>query len=166
MNQFYKQILDYFTGHRRDASPHQNTLWLLCIAGCDSKNKKKSAYTLVSTALGEVSVAAEDSKGKTFSWDLVDRWEEDLDKYKRMFTQLQVYSNDILEVNLSCTWKSHIIFSHLKTFFQKAGCGRACFTEQTGESVHHFLKPALQNHKRKECYPDHGKRQQNVIAEF
>ena len=42
-------------------------------------------------------------KNKTFSWDIVDGYEEDLDTYKRMFPQLLVYSNDILEVNLSCT---------------------------------------------------------------
>ena len=34
---------------------------------------------------------------KTFSWDLVDGWEEDLDIYKRMFTELQVYSNEVLK---------------------------------------------------------------------
>ena len=42
-------------------------------------------------------------KDKTLSWDLVDGCEEDLDTYKRMFTQMQVYST--LEVNLSCTWQ-------------------------------------------------------------
>ena len=70
-------------------------------------------------------------KDKTFSWDLLDGWEEDLDSYKRMFTELQVYSHDILEVNLSCTWKIHIIAAHLKPFLQKDGCGLACFAEQT-----------------------------------
>ena len=58
-------------------------------------------------------------KDKTFSWDLVEGWEEDLDTYKRTLTQLQVNNNDVFKVKLSCTLKIHIIVSHLKPFLRR-----------------------------------------------
>ena len=105
-------------------------------------------------------------KDMTFSWELEDGWEDAIDSYKRNFSELQIYCSDVLGVDLSCSWKIHIICAHLKTFLMDARCGLACFAEQTGESIHCFLKPTLQHHKRKECHPEHGKRQQCAIAEF
>ena len=105
-------------------------------------------------------------KQKVFSWELQDGWEEAFNTYKDQFTKLQVYCNNTLGVSLECSWKIHIITAHLKPFLSESGCGLACFAEQTGESIHCFLKPTLQHHRRKECHPQHGDRQQNAIAEF
>ena len=105
-------------------------------------------------------------KDKTFSWDLKDGWEESIDTYKQMYSRLQVYCTSELDISLSCTWKVHIIAAHLKPFLTMEQCGLARFAEQTGESVHHRMKPVLQNHGRKDCHPEHGRRQKNAVVEF
>ena len=103
---------------------------------------------------------------KTFSWELQEGWEKALDEYKEAFSNLQGYSYSNLGVTLRCSWKIHIITAHLKPFLTETGCGLARYAEQTGESVHHFLKPTLQHHRRKECHPKHGEYQLKAIAEF
>ena len=104
-------------------------------------------------------------KDKTFSWELEEEWEEAIELYTLMFAQLQVYCSSELNINMNCTWKTHIITGHLKSIISRLGCGLGMYAEQTGESIHHWMKPVLQHHRRKSCHPNHGPRQQSAIVE-
>ena len=104
-------------------------------------------------------------KDKTFSWELEEGWEEAITTFTSMFSELQDYCISTLGITLDISWKIHIITAHLKPFLAHAGCGLARFAEQAGESIHCNLKPTLLAHRRKECHPEHGARQQNAIAQ-
>ena len=105
-------------------------------------------------------------KDKTFSWELEEGWEEAITTFTRMFSELQAYCSNTLGITLETSWKIHILTAHLQPFLSEAGCGLARYAEQTGESIHCHLKPTLQAHRRKECHPQHGTRQQKAIAQF
>ena len=105
-------------------------------------------------------------KDKTFSWELEDGWEEAITTFTRKFSEMQDYCINTLGISLECSWKIHIIAAHLQPFLAEAGCGLARYAEQAGESIHAHLKPTLQAHRRKECHPQHGPRQQNAIAQY
>jgi hypothetical protein len=105
-------------------------------------------------------------KDKTFSWELKEGWEGDITLYSSMFAELQVYCTTVLDVQLSCTWKIHVITAHLQTFLTLAGCGLARYAEQAGESIHFQMLPVISHHRRKPCHPEHGKRQQSAVVEF
>ena len=100
-------------------------------------------------------------KDKTFGWELGKGWEE-----ATKFSEVQVYCGSELGIKLECSWKVHILTAHLQPFLAEAGCGLARYAEQAGESIHVHLKPTLQAHRRKECHPQHGPRQQNAIAQY
>ena len=110
-------------------------------------------------------VQLKEVKDKTFSWELGEGWEEAITTFTTMFSELQVYCSNDLGIKLECSWKVHMISAHLQPFLAKAGCGLARYAEQAGESIHCQLKPTLQAHKRKECHPMHGAKQQNAIAQ-
>ena len=108
----------------------------------------------------------EEVKDKTFGWELKEGWESAIALYKSMFSELQVYSNTVLAVPLSCTWKIHVITAHLQPFLFLADCGLARYAEQAGESIHYQMKPVMSHHRRKACHPEHGQRQKNAVVEF
>ena len=105
-------------------------------------------------------------KDKCFGWELQEGWQYTIQLYKHMFSELQVYSNTVLGLELSCTWKIHIIVCHLEPFLSKKQCGLGSYAEQTGESIHAKMKPVLQRHKRKPSHKEHGTRQQRAVVEF
>ena len=105
-------------------------------------------------------------KDKTFSWELGEGWEEAISNFAIKFSELQVYCGSELGITLECSWKVHILTAHLQPFLAEAGCGLARYAEQAGEAIHCQLKPTLQAHRRKECHPLHGTKQQNAIAQF
>ena len=105
-------------------------------------------------------------KDKTFSWELEDGWEEAISTFTRMFSELQIYCSNTLGITLNTSWKIHIITAHLQPFLAQAGCGLARYAEQAGESIHCHLKPTLQHHRRKECHPQHGPKQQKAISQY
>ena len=110
--------------------------------------------------------AFRDLKDKCFSWELDDGWEVAINLYIRKFTELQEYSMTVLGLELSCTWKIHVLACHLKPFLSKHQCGMARFAEQTGESIHAKMKPVLGRHKRKPGHKEHAIRQKNAVVEF
>ena len=105
-------------------------------------------------------------KDKCFGWNLEDGWQDAILSYKHMFSELQVYSDTVLGLDLSCTWKIHVIVCHLKPFLTTKQCGLGCYAEQTGESIHAKIKPVLNRHKRKPGHKEHGTRQQRAVVEF
>ena len=58
-------------------------------------------------------------KDKCFGWDLQDGWEEAISTFTSMYSELQEYATATLGINLTITWKIHIIVCHLKPFFDK-----------------------------------------------
>ena len=63
--------------------------------------------------------ALKDIKDKCFGWDLQDGWEEAISTFTSMYSELQEYATATLGINLTITWKIHIIVCHLKPFFDK-----------------------------------------------
>ena len=79
--------------------------------------------------------AFEAVKSTTFSWELKEGWEEKNSTFTMMYAELQQYSASVQNLNLSVTWKIHIVYCHLSDFLSKVGtynlltnCGLAnCF---------------------------------------
>ena len=60
-----------------------------------------------------------DIKDKCFGWDLKDGWEEAISVYSSQFAELQFYAGIVLKLELTVTWKIHILACHLKPFLSK-----------------------------------------------
>ena len=64
----------------------------------------------------DVMLAFQEVKDNTFGWDLKEGWAASIKTYTQMFSELQVYSKNILKLPLSVTWKIHCITCHLEAF--------------------------------------------------
>ena len=78
-----------------------------------------SWFPVDATPILDCLAALRDVKDKCFGWDLEDDWEEAISTFTSMYAELQEYATATLGLQLTVTWKIHIIACHLKPFFDK-----------------------------------------------
>ena len=91
-----------------------------------------------------------------FSRDLLPGWRNILDVFITSVWELICFCKFRLNINLSVTWKIHIMVEHLRPFLEKTGEGLADYSEQTGEAGHHKVGVEMSRYKRDIHNPRHG----------
>ena len=84
-----------------------------------AKLKDEEWWPEVLSPVLECLKAFEAVKDATFSWELEEGWEEKISDYTSMYAELQEYSASVLGLELTVTWKIHIICCHLSDFLSK-----------------------------------------------
>ena len=67
----------------------------------------------------DVLIVFSNMKNKCFSWELQTGWAESIQLYSHMYAELKIYSETILGLPLSVTWKIHSIVCHLEPFLNE-----------------------------------------------
>ena len=101
-----------------------------------------------------------------FSLELAPTFEQDIDSFNSEVAKLIKFTKNELKVELSPTWKIHILVTHLKPFLQEKQIGLGLFCEQTSEAAHCAMKPTIQRFKRKADHRLHGARLLRVAGDF
>ena len=71
-------------------------------------------------------------KSSCFGQDLMDNFQEKIEKFRTGFMDLQHYVLGF-GIDLRVSWKIHILLNHVQPFVSFHQCGLAKFAEQTGE---------------------------------
>ena len=105
-------------------------------------------------------------KESCFSWDLKEDYRGKIEDFTVSYMNLQCYSEAVLGIQLTVTWKVHVLCAHLTYFLTHTGQGLAPYAEQTGESVHAKMKSIVNRHKRKLEHPAHDIHQHRAVVKF
>ena len=90
-----------------------------------------------------------------------------IDLYRCKYEAVQEYCKEVLDgIELSITWKIHLIVVHLPQWMDRHSEGLSRFAEQTGEACHHDFSKTNKRFKRKESHPDHGKNLRRSVVEY
>ena len=79
---------------------------------------------------------------------------------------LQCYTEAVLGIPLTVTWKVLVLCGHLTDFLTYTGQCLVPYAEQTGESVHAKMKSVVICHKRKLKHPAHDIHQHRAVVKF
>ena len=105
-------------------------------------------------------------KESCFSWDLKEDYRGTIKDITISYMNLQCYTQAVLGIPLTVTWKVHVICAHLGDFLTHTGQGLAPCAAQTGESVHAKMKSIVNCHKRKLEHPAHDIQQHRAVVKF
>ena len=72
----------------------------------------------------------------------------------------------VLVVQLTITWKLHMVCTHLEQQLTKLGTGMAGVCEQAGEAVDCKFKPTKARYKRNKYHSSHGKAQKLAVLHW
>ena len=89
-----------------------------------------------------------------------------LRNFRAKFEELQNYAREVLEVNVSCTWKIHVLVCHVSQRLDEHPVGLGVFAEQTSESVHADFLKTQKRFLVDETHPDHAKKLRRAVVEY
>ena len=101
-----------------------------------------------------------------FGWELCWDYKERIAAFTESFLKLQTYSQEVLKVKLTTTWKIHMVTAHLEAQLTKLNSGMAVVCEQAGEAVHSKFKATKARYKRNKYHKDHGKAQMSGVVHW
>ena len=93
-----------------------------------------------------------------FSRKLETDWEKVIESFISSVWELISFYRLYLNLELSVTWKVHMVVTHLKRRLGRLGEGLADYSEQTGESGHHKVEVEMSRFHLAEDNPRHGER--------
>ena len=76
--------------------------------------------------------------------------------FREKFTALQEYARDVLNIEVSTTWKIHIIGCHVEQWLDRHPVGLGVFAEQTSEAAHKDFEKTRKRFAVSESNSTHG----------
>ena len=103
-----------------------------------------------------------------FGRNLDPHYAELIATFRRKFEVLQDHARDVLDdgIQLSTTWKMHILRVHVEQWLDKHPTGLGLYAEQTCEASHRDFIRTEKRFLVAESHPDHGKRMKRALVEY
>lgn len=89
-----------------------------------------------------------------------------IEDFKSSFFNLQLYTKDIFDYNLTVSWKIHILVCHILPFVEHNNTSLGNYAEQCGEAVHHKFKKTWVNYKRTIGHKNYAEKLKSAVVNF